>query len=87
MVFQRRMAQVSLVAAALGVAATVYRLGALVLTNLYVPGSLDWSNPLAAWLALLAAAVAALPFGVVAYRLRARRALMAALVAALVLLG
>ena len=87
MVLQRRIAQVSLVGAGLGVAATVYRLGALLLTNLYVPGSLDWSNPLAVWLALLVAALAALPFCVVAYRLCARRALLAVLVAALVLLG
>ena len=83
---QRRIAQVLLVAAGLGVGWTVYRFAALVLTNLYVPGSLDWSNPLAVWLALLAAG-AALPFGVVAYRLPARRALLAAFVAALVLLG
>ncbi len=87
MVFQRRMAQVSLVVAALGVAATVYRLGALVLTNLYVPGSLDWSNPLAVWLALLVAALAASPFCVVAYLLRAAQAPLAGLVSALVFLG
>ncbi len=84
---QRRMAQVTLVGTGLGVAGTVYRLTALVLTNLYVPGSLDWSNPLAVWLALLAAAAAALPFAVVAYRLCASQAPLAGLVAALFLLG
>jgi len=87
MVLQRRIAQVTLVGAGLGVATTVYRLGALLLTNLYVPGSLDWSNPLAVWLALLVAAAAALPCFVVAFRLRATQAPVAGLVSSLVLLG
>ncbi|MDP8910000.1 MAG: hypothetical protein M3N47_13005 [Chloroflexota bacterium] len=87
MVLRKRIARVMLVAAGFGVAATVYRLAALVLTNLHVPGSLDWSNPLAVWLALLGGAVAALPFCVVAYRVRAGRSLVAAVAAVLVLLA
>ncbi len=59
-----------LAGAGLGLAATAYRLWSLLLTNLHVPGSLNWSNPLVVPLALALAALSMIPFVLVAYRLR-----------------
>ena len=75
-----------LAGAGLGLAATLYRLWSLLLTNLHVPITLDWSNPLVAPLGLVLTAASIVPYAVVAYRLRSARparAILLALLAAL----
>jgi hypothetical protein len=87
MVLGRRIPGFLLVGAGLALVPAVYRLWALLLTNLYVPGSLAWTHPLVLPLALLLSSITVLPYALVAYRLRSMPTVLRILLAVLIALG
>jgi hypothetical protein len=87
MMLARRIPGFLLVGAGLALTIAVYRLWTLLLTNLYVPGSLAWTHPLVLPLALLLSSITVLPYTIVAYRLRLMPGMLRLLLAALIAVG
>ena len=87
MLRQSRILHLLLAGAGLGLAITLFRLWVFLLTNLYVPGSLDWSHPLVVPLALALTGVCMASYAAAAYHLRRAPPIVIILLAVLAVLA